>query len=316
LPTVLVLGAGAVGSLFGARLSAAGNAVILVGRPAHVDAVRTGGLTVEGVDPGRFRPEASAEIPRDRSLDLVLVTVKSYDLATALGELADTRTPLPTVLLGNGLGIEATASRLLAEHGWREPERWCLRAVHTVPATYLGAGRVRASGTGEVVLPDPSVAGPAAPLVPGIGRTLVAAGFRVRTSSRFDEELWRKVVVNAAINPVTAAHAVPNGALRAGPLRTEAERLLVEAVAVAQRSGVELTEATARADLDRVVAATAENRSSMLQDVDRGRPTELDVISGELLRRGRSLGVAMPATEAAVAAVRRRLGDRQGAAQG
>lgn len=315
MASVLVLGAGAVGSLFGARLAAAGDSVVLVGRPAHVEAVATDGLTVEGLNPGRFRPEASTEIPRHRPTDLVLVTVKSYDLPTALGALGRARSPLPTVLLGNGLGIEATAVRCLTEAGWHAPEQWCLRAVHTIPATFLGPGRVRASGTGEVVLPDPRSAGAAGSLVPGIARTLEAAGFAVRTSARFDEELWRKAVVNAAINPVTAAHGVPNGALRAGPLRIEAERLLVEAVTVAQRSGVSLSEATARADLHRVVNATAENRSSMLQDVERGRPTELDVISGELLRRGRFVGVAMPATEAAVAAVDRLARDRRGPAQ-
>jgi len=90
--------------------------------------------------------------------------------------------------------------------------------------------------------------------------------------------------------------------LRAGPAREEARRLLAEAVAVAQAEGVPLPIDTALADLKRVVEATAENRSSMPQDVERGRPTELDAISAEILRRGRSHGVAVPATAAAVGA--------------
>jgi len=94
---------------------------------------------------------------------------------------------------------------------------------------------------------------------------------------------------------------VPNGALLAGEPRAEAELLLGEAVAVARRAGVAISFPEAVADLDRVARATAENRSSMLQDVERGRRTEVDAISGELLRRGRALGLELPATARVVA---------------
>ncbi len=304
---IVVFGAGAVGSLFGARLAHAGEAVLLVGREAHVQAIRRDGLRVEGVEALTVRPEASIELPRGTSAELVLVTTKSFDLRTAAQTVASSMRPTPTVLLGNGLGIEEVARRGLADGGWGGPERFVLRVVHTVPAFVPGPGRVRAPGAGEVVVPSEESAGPLASVASTLAAVLGRAGFSVRRSREFEREVWRKVVVNAAINPVTAILGVPNGALRDGEARARAEALLAEAVSVARGSGIDLGVEQARADLARVVEGTAENRSSMLEDVERGRPTEVEAISGELVRRGRSLGLRLPATEAAIAALSRRL---------
>ena len=312
---VVVFGAGAVGSLFAARLVSAGEAVLLVGRPAHVAAIRADGLTVEGISPGTFRPEAVTELAPGTRAEAVLLTVKSFDLATAAGLLGRAVVPAPTALLVNGLGMEEVARHALRDAGWARPEVSLVRGVHTVPATLLGPGRVRANGTGEVVLPDPALAGGAEAAVEALVGLFSRGGFRVRTSPAFELELWRKAAVNAAINPVTALRGVKNGALAEGPAREEAELLLSEAVTVARRSGIDLTVEMALADLDRVVRATAENRSSMLQDIERGRPTELDAISGEILRRGRAYGLILPATARVIDGVRRELAGHGRSAQ-
>lgn len=311
---VVVLGAGAVGGLFGARLAAAGEEVVLVARPATVEAVRAHGLRVEGLGAGTFRLRAATEVP-PAPAEVVLVTVKSFDLRSAAGALARALEPTPTVLLGNGLGIEEEARAGLLAGGWARPETEVVRAVHTVPATLVAPGVVRASGTGEIVLPEPQAAGPTSPALEVASRVLARTGYPVRGSGSFEREVWRKAVVNAAINPVTAAHGVPNGTLLSGPLREEAERLLDEAVRVARASGIDLAPGEARADLERVVEATAVNRSSMLQDVERGRPTEIAAISGELLRRGRALGLDLPATARAIAAVEARVEGTRRSAQ-
>lgn len=302
--SVVVLGAGATGSLFGARLAAAGLRVTLVGRPEHVRAIREGGLRLEGVGRGTYRVDAAGELPS--TADAVLVTVKSFDLAAAARALGQRLSPTPSVLLGNGLGIEETAARAAQAAGWPRPEASLVRAVHTVPATWVGPGVVRATGTGEIVFPEPEHAGPAAEAA-RVGIDLFRrAGFVVRTSPVFGREVWRKAIVNAAINPVTALRGVLNGALAVGPARAEAETLLREALAVARSEGVDLPEEEVVRDLERVVRATAENRSSMLQDLDRGRPTEVDAISGEIVRRGYRHGVAVPATERVLREMERR----------
>lgn len=302
--TVVVYGAGAVGSLFGARFRAAGRPVLLVGRPAHVAAIRAHGLRVVGSGPGTFDCGAATEIPTGYRAELALLTVKTFDLASAASALGRSLAPLPILLPQNGLGLEPVASAALRAGGWSDPDREIVRAVHSVPATWVEPGVVRAAGTGEVTLATPRDDLPAADGLRKFVDLFRSAGFSVRTVPSIDREVWRKAVVNAAINPVTALHRVPNGALREGPLREEALGLLREACSVGASVGLGPSPEEAAADLDRIVRATAENRSSMLQDLDRGRPTEIEAISGEILRQGQARGIPLPATRAAVLAVR------------
>jgi 2-dehydropantoate 2-reductase len=298
---VVVLGAGAVGSVVGGRLVAAGESVLLVGRPPHVDAIRAHGLVVEGDGAGTFRPDAATDLGPQSSADAVIVTVKTFDLDTALRRLARAMGPTPTLLTENGLGVLEAAGRAVGAEGWRPPEAVLVRAVHSVPATFVRPGVVRAAGTGEFVLPEGGGAAPAR-----FRDLLVRAGFPVRTVASIAREEWRKALVNAAINPVTAVRGVPNGGLAEGAPHDEARALLEEALPVAAAEGFRFAAGEIEGEVDRVVAATAANRSSMLQDVERGRPTEIDAISGEILRRGLRHGLALPRTAEIVARVRAR----------
>jgi 2-dehydropantoate 2-reductase len=303
---IVIVGAGAVGSLFGAALYSAGHDVLLVGRPDHVAAIRTNGLTIQGPRPRTVRVPATTDVGRSRA-DAVLVTVKTFHLrptATAVAREIDP--PAPVLLLENGLGIESVAEAGLRDGGWSVPGAWVVRGINSVPSTWIAPGIVRETGSGEVLLPSPEdpIAGHAhAPLFRDL---LEGAGIPVRLVRDFSREVWRKALVNAAINPVTALHGVPNGALLREPLRTEAVRLLREAQAAGRAAGLEFADHEADGDLERVARATAENRSSMLQDLDRGRPTEIDAISGELVRIAATHGLDLPATRAAVAEIQAR----------
>jgi 2-dehydropantoate 2-reductase len=303
---IVILGAGAVGSLLGARLSVGAQSVVLVGRRAHVEAIRRDGLRIEGVGAGLFRPEAEEEIPAEPRPDAVVVTVKSFDLDAALQQLAGVLSPTPTLLTQNGLGIAAQARASLTKSGWTRPEAWLVRGVHSLPARWIAPGVIRATGSGEFLLPEP--VGPPAAAIDQFRGLLAGAGIAVRLVASIDREEWRKAIVNAAINPVTAVRGVPNGTLASGPGRSEALTLLEEARTVARAEGFDFEQEEMEADFDRVVRATAENRSSMLQDVERGRPTEIDAISGEIVRRGTARGLDLPATRTIVAEVRRRTG--------
>lgn len=301
---VLLVGAGAVGSVLAARLESAGATVTLIAREEHTRAIEEHGLVIEGVGAGTFRPAARALLAAGPPEDAYVLAVKTFDLEAAARELAAHRSPRPTLLVQNGLDVEATAARGLAAGGWTDPAHELVRAVQSVPATWIGPGRVRATGTGEIVLPDPAVPGPASDAARTWLELLRSTSLPVRTTLDLAREVWRKVLVNAAINPVTAIHGVANGALLEPPLREEARGLLEEARRVAEREGAGFSREEAVGELDRVARATASNRSSMLQDVERGRPTEIDAISGAILARGRSAGVSLPATEAAIRAVR------------
>ena len=303
---IVLVGAGAVGSLFGAALFDAGHEVTLVGRPDHVAAIRSAGLRIEGPRARTVRLPATTDLGRARA-DAVLVTVKTFHLlATARAIGAEIAPAAPVLLLENGLGIEAVAEAGLRAGGWTAPAPWLVRAINSVPSTWIAPGVVRETGTGEVLLPTLDAPTPGRAHVPLFRDLLGSAGIPVRLVADFPREVWRKALVNAAINPVTALHGVPNGALAQDPLRAEALQLLREAQAAARAAGFAFPDGEAEADLDRVVRATAENRSSMLQDLDRGRPTEIDAISGELVRIAEAHGIDLPATRAVVAAVRAR----------
>jgi 2-dehydropantoate 2-reductase len=299
---IAVVGAGAVGCLFGARLAASGHRVHLVARAAVASVLNERGITVEGVGSGRWGVTASVELPPKLGPEMVLLTVKTFDLANAAATLArQWPTPVPTLLPQNGLGVEGVVASATRDGGWADPPRWLVRAVNTIPSTLIAPGVVRQPGDGELLIATGESAGPSADATRAFGTVLSEAGLPVRSVGDLGRELWRKALVNAAINPVTAIHRVPNGSLLEEPFRAEATALLREAQRAAASAGFEFDDPEADRSLERVVRATAGNRSSMLQDVDRGHPTEIDAISGELVRVAAGHGIDLPATRAVLA---------------
>jgi 2-dehydropantoate 2-reductase len=304
---VVVFGAGAIGSLLGAYLDRAGHSVLLIARPDQVAAIRAGGIRLTGKVEGTFHVDAAEELPPGPAPDAVLLTVKAFDLARAATAVArGIRPGTPVLLPQNGLGILELATASFRGGGWSDPGSVLVRAVNSLPATLVRPGEIRVAGQGELVLSEPR--GISATSIELFTHLFREAGVGVRSVPDLTREVWKKVVVNAAINPVTALRGVVNGRLLGSPYREEADRLLLEAASAARAAGIEMSDADARAELDRVVHATAENRSSMLQDLDRGRPTEIEAISGELLRAGETHGLDLPATRAALAEVRKRAG--------
>lgn len=305
---VLIFGAGAVGSLFGALLARSGIAVELVGPAAHIAAIRREGLQVEGSVNGSWPVTADERIASPVTADLVIVAVKTFDLERAARTMRGALPSAPPVLLPqNGLGIEGRFERGMDLDPHRPIHPPLVRAINTVPATLLGPGRVRYAGSGEVRLADPQGDGPVAQATRAFYSVFERAQIPVRYVPDFDRALWTKAVVNAAINPVTAAFSVPNGALLEPPYRAMVESLAAEGIAAAVASGHPLSSPAVLEELWGTVRATAENRSSMLQDVERGRPTELEAINGALLIAGTAHGVPMPETERAIERVRSRL---------
>lgn len=300
---ILLVGAGAVGSLLGALLQEGGNSVLLVGRADHAAAVQANGLRISGPRARVVRLDAASVVPAGGEAEVVVVTTKTFDLATAAAELARATPPRPTLFLQNGLGILAAARSALASGGWPDPATYAVRGVNSIPATWVGPGEVRETGLGEVLLPVPGEAGPAAGAARLFRMMLGGARVPVEAVPEFEREVWRKALVNAAINPVTAARGVTNGQLLEEPYRTEALELLGEALAVACAAGFDFTSEEVTRDFERIARATAANRSSMLQDLDRGRPTEIDAISGEILREAGRLELELPATRRIVAEV-------------
>lgn len=290
---LVVVGAGAIGTLFGALLQRAGNEVTLVARPEHASAIQRDGVRLEGRTAATIPVQAVPTLPDGLVVDAALLTVKTFDVPSAAAVFAQSaRTPTVVAALENGLGVEEAVERALTSAGWSAAGDWIVRGINSVPAMLVGPGVVRHAGEGELLLADYR-SGKHAEVLATAFR---AAGISARVTDDREREVWRKALVNAAINPVTADHGIPNGRLLLDPYRGQALQLLDEALSVAQAEGVRFTDTDAQRELWRVVRATAENRSSMLQDLDRGRRTEIDSISGAILELGQRRGIALPAT--------------------
>ncbi len=295
---ILVVGAGAIGTLLAVRLARSGGEVRVAVRGDSVDRLARDGLRVEGPRPDDARVDVVDSAGPLGASDATLVAVKGYDLEAAARSIGR-RPGVPTLLIQNGLDLIPRVEAGLRAVGTDPSGVPIVRGVLTLPVTLLGPGRVRETGVGWVVLPSDGP-GPLREPVRLWAGLLAGAGLEVRRVPDFEREVWRKLLVNAAINPVTAMHGVENGRLAQEPWRGQALQLLEEARQVAAAEGFEFPREEAERELFEVVRATAANRSSMLQDVDRGRPTEIGTISGAVLKRGRRHGLDLPGTRRVV----------------
>lgn len=275
---VAVMGAGSLGSLIGGLL-ASEHRVTLVGREAHVRAVSSDGLQISGEVDRAAQPAATTDWRTVEDADVGVVTVKTYDTATAASEIAN-NPPDTVVTLQNGLGTVEPLRTALPE------ETTVLAGTVTYGALLEGPGHVRCTGLGDVTVGDP--AGGKSAEAERIATAFSTAGISSAAVVDMPRHRWEKLAINAAINPTTALARVQNGSIRRPPLRGIAERAAREVVAVAHREGIDLDEAGVVERVFSVAEATAENESSMARDMRRGQRTEIDAITGVVIGRGPS----------------------------
>lgn len=280
---VAILGAGAVGGFVGARLSRHAE-VVLVGRGAHLRAIQRSGLSIEGLARRPFRLEATADVRAARGADLVILTTKAYDTAKAAAALRKSRVEAPVLSLQNGLTNLPVLSRAL-------PSTSLLGGSIVLGVTRLGPGRLRYAGGGRAVL---GAVTPGRALLLRTRALFNQSGIPATTTSDLNAVLWGKAIVNAAVNPLTALLRCPNGQILERPQACLIARLAAgEATLVALAHGVRVA-ANPWPAVARVLHDTAANRSSMLQDVEAGRPTEIDSITGQIVRVAGRRGVPTP----------------------
>ncbi len=295
---VLVAGAGAVGSVFGGLLARAGWPVVLLGRPEHLRAIERDGLRIEGL----FGTQAvrGLDVVTDAAalhgpFATVLLTVKSYDTEAMVRAVAPALAPDGLVVcLQNGLvNVECAADVLGAAR--------VIGARVIFGAEIVAPARVRVTVNAAPVLvgsPEPADAARSA-LAAAWAARFADAGIPSGHTDNLVGELWAKVFYNAALNPLGALLGVPYGYLPDDPdARALMDAVIDEAFAVARAAGTRLrwrdADAYRRDFYGALVPSTAAHRSSMLQDLERGRPTEIDAINGYVARRGGELGVPVP----------------------
>lgn len=288
---IAIMGAGAVGCYYGAMLALAGEEVVLIGRPALRDAVRQGGLVLEKA--GQLHvthPEVSDDPAAVAGADLVLVCVKSPDTETAGAQIAPHLSPKARVLsLQNGVG---NAARLSAVIG-----RDVLPAVVYVASTMAGPGHVLHRGRGELVLA-------AAPGAEAIAARLRAAAIPTDVSDQAETALWSKLVINCALNAISAVAQQPYGQILATQGAEDLLRgLIAECETVARAQGISLPD-DLWAQVRRIAETMPSQTSSTAQDLARGRRSEIEFLNGEIVRQAEAVGLKAPLNQAMTVLVR------------
>lgn len=284
-PLILIVGTGAMASLFAARLAASGVRVKMLGswQPGLRALKKRGVCLVEADGSEHYYPVKVTDDPTEcLGTQSALVLVKSWQTLRAAQQLAICLDPGGIALtLQNGLDNHPILVEFLGQ------ERAAV-GVTTAGAALLEPGRVKMGGNGVISLGAHNHLQPLAGL-------LEKAGFVVEITADTEALVWGKLVINAAINPLTALLQVPNGDLLTNPAaRDLMELAALEAAAVAAARGVSLPYPNPVEAVEVVAQRTGGNLSSMLKDVQRGGPTEIDAINGAVARLGEQSHVPTP----------------------
>jgi 2-dehydropantoate 2-reductase len=285
---ILIMGSGALGCYYGGRWQKAGHDVTFVARGENLKALTESGLKILSIDgdlhlfPVRAVPHAPKE-----SFDLIVLTVKAYDTETALRMMEPAVGEKTLILsLQNGVDNEEKIARFYGENR-------TVGGVAFIGAERIAPATVRHTTAGAITI------GPWTPeltkQVQELAQKLTTPEVQVHFSENIRYDLWLKLMWNAAFNPTTGLAGTPAGEL----LKTQEgenliRQLMKEVIAVARSEGIELPE-EAIENYITVTRTGGEVRTSMLVDRERGRPLELEAISGVIVHRGNARGIPVPA---------------------
>ncbi len=288
----VIMGAGAMGSLFGGFLALSGEEVWLVDIwKDHIDAVRSKGLTIE--DRGKtqaIRVNATEDVTSVGKADLVLVFVKTYHTEKAvLDALVLLKGDTVFLTLQNGLGNEEVICKQIDRSK-------VMLGVTNHGATLLAPGHIRHAGWGKTFIGE--LDGRITDRVNQMAQIFLKAGIETEVSPHIHHLVWEKLLINVGINALTALTGLKNGQLLNFPetLRLM-ESLVSEAMEVARRKGFRI-EGNPIEKVKTIAELTRENRSSMGQDLDHRRRTEIDAINGAVVREAEHLGISVPFNQA------------------
>ncbi|TFG14002.1 2-dehydropantoate 2-reductase [Candidatus Thorarchaeota archaeon] len=296
---IVIMGAGAIGSLFGGMMEMAQpGAVTLIARQPHVEVIKKNGLQIKGVV-GETVLDINAETSANgiAEADVVFITTKAYDSVAAarkIKHLIDNGAYV--VVVQNGLGTENQIAKVLGS-------RRVLRATTCMGAILESPGVVNATGEGITEIgshyPENSE------LIKMTVELINDANIKTRGSENIEGVVWTKTIVNCGINPIGAITDMKNGEVYSSAvLRELVIKLVEETVEVVKALGIELTTTDPIRYTLGTAKATANNTNSMLQDIKARKRTEIETITGAVVKMAHKLGLETPTSEAVYALVK------------
>jgi len=287
---IVVLGAGAIGTLYAAKL-AAGNAVtLLVRHQEQADAICRKGVEITGLEQTNVRIEAATGLDRIEPDTLIVLTTKVYDNAAAVAPIVGLLRPDTVILcLQNGLHGERLVRDVVGDR--------CvvLRGITEFGVIFVGPGMVTLRAYGPTTIE-------AGPKSRELADMFTRCQLRGRVSADIKHDVWRKLVVNCVINPLTAMTGMEVGWTADARLDPLKRRIVAECLAVAAHDGVAFD-----GDFTRMLNDTygpSRNLSSMYQDLTNGKRTEIDHMNGAVVELGRQYGVQCPINAGLVAIIK------------
>jgi 2-dehydropantoate 2-reductase len=313
---ICIFGAGAIGGYMGAKLASAGADVSLIVRGPHLDAIQSKGLTLieDGADPVTIPVRASANPADLGKQDYVIVTLKAHSVPAVVGAMQPLIGDHTTIVSGvNGvpwwyfhkIGGPLEGTRLqsvdpgnLQWDGFG-PDR-VLGCVVYPAAEVSSPGTIRHIEGNRFSLGEPD--GSKSERATALSQALQAAGLKAPVRPRLRDEIWVKLWGNLSFNPISAlTHATLDVLCTDPGTRDVARQMMREAQAIAEALGV-----TFPIDVERRIdggAAVGAHRTSMLQDLDAGRPMEIDALIGSVQELGRITGLPTPTIDTVLALV-------------
>lgn len=285
---ILVLGAGAVGSSYGALLSRK-NDVTLIGNAVHVQAINFNGLTLSGEVKENFIIKAQIKIEDVPSNTLLLLTTKAYDSERAMIEIKEVlKKDTVILILQNGLGNKKLVKEIVGSN------IEVVRGLTMIGAEFPEPGKI-IFGNGETILEPTETA-------EIITKVFNACGLKTRISKHFREENWDKLVMNCVANPLTGIFQVRNNEIKADTLMKLRHMIMEECIRVGKAEGIKF-KPDLKKSIDRKILGY-KNLSSMCQDLMKGKRTEIDFLNGKIVELGKKHGVPTPINEALVCMVK------------
>jgi 2-dehydropantoate 2-reductase len=291
-----IVGAGALGTLFGHRLAAQNEVLLLERKPEVIEAIEANGLCVDGV----ARSARAFSEPRELfGVQILFVFVRATDTLRALRPFAAKLNPSTVIVsVQNGLGNEEAIKTALGS------TISLVVGATTEQSLTIGPGEAKRIGQGTTVLGG---AGAAPETVNRVVRLLADAGFSASAAYDIRPHLWGKLIANAAINPVAALLGRPNGVVLSDEHAGEVARSLAqEAATVANAMRIPLPFNDSWTYVRSIVEQTIGLDNSMLHDLRAGTRTEIDFINGAVVAAGRRAGVPTPYNETLTALVKAR----------
>lgn len=279
---IYILGAGAIGSFFGALLSQK-NKVILIGSKAHMDKINEKGLSISGNINKIFKLKTNVKIQLPLENSLIILTTKAHDSYRALNRIRNLIRRSTTILIiQNGLGIEQKVHQIIKGK--------ILRGVTTIAAEFFKPGKIEI-WNGETII-EKNEDGEK------IADIFNKCEIKTKLSKNIQKEIWKKLVINCVINPLTALFQVRNYKIGTASLKKVREKILEECIEVGKAEHI-IFPANIKYMLETKIPHYT-NFSSMYQDIIKNKKTEIDFLNGKIVELGKKYNIPTPVNETLV----------------